>query len=970
MRTCLSILIVFLFSFSGFAGSNIHHNDDPLLKTFIENIKRLPDEVYQSELRNQPAWKNFRNQHGMWYVTFNEENAKPHRAYGKPIPMSNSGDAVSTALNFINTHLKEFNVPVKELNLISNIRSAKYHQVHFNQVHDNLEVLFSRSSIKLTPAYEVVMYSLDVYNDIDISTNPSISLASANAFASAGVSDVTSIENGALKILPVPSYRKNVYHLVYEIMVKNRNADGIPAHYYTLVDANNGEILYRHNEVSHVAGSGGTTINASGTVLENGFLNPSSVEGLPYLKMTENGNTHYADDLGVFTLSLTGPVTGNFTLEGLYCEVFTSNAMPSMTQTINNGVANNLLFDNNANDRELNAYRHVNIVHDYMKSFFPTFTAMDNPMETNIDLTSGTCNAFYSGDLNFYAAGGGCNATALLWDVIYHEYGHGINSQYYNANGGSWSNGAMGEGYADVWGLGITEEPELGIGFFTNNSGIRRYDINPKVYPADLIGEVHADGEIIAGAWWDLGQNFGNTQQMMTLFASTYDALITGANGNEGQVFTDILLEALFQDDNDGNLNNGTPNIVDITSAFAAHGITLLTNADLVHTDVLASVQNAPIMIDATLSNVMFPWYLNAVVGYYQINGTGPWTQFTLNNTGGYNYQGSIPGQPQGTIVSYYLALEDINNALTQIRPGNANSADPNIPYYILVDFTQIQLEDFDNYQSFWMEGLASDDATTGQWLVDAPIASYLNNGGTPSGMVQPDYQHTNGGLLCAVTGNAGPGDPAGTDDIDGGKTTLVSPSFDLSQSTDPAFSYYRWYSNDQGATPGTDFWQVAVSGDGVNWVDVENTKVSDHSWRRFVFKPADYITLTSNVSVRFIGEDANDGSLVEALVDDFILYDALYTGIEDATTVYHLNAFPIPATNQVTLNWNQLNSDDLSLNITNQLGQLVFTESLKNVSVGEKKHLINTSSFDNGLYSINVISGKSTQSIKMSIIK
>ena len=32
---------------------------------------------------------------------------------------------------------------------------------------------------------------------------------------------------------------------------------------------------------------------------------------------------------------------------------------------------------------------------------------------------------------------------------------------------------------------------------------VRRYDQDRKVYPQDLVGEVHADGEIIAGAFWD-----------------------------------------------------------------------------------------------------------------------------------------------------------------------------------------------------------------------------------------------------------------------------------------------------------------------------------------------------------------------------------------------------------------------------------------------------------------------------------
>ncbi|NNC86200.1 MAG: T9SS type A sorting domain-containing protein, partial [Bacteroidia bacterium] len=302
--------------------------------------------------------------------------------------------------------------------------------------------------------------------------------------------------------------------------------------------------------------------------------------------------------------------------------------------------------------------------------------------------------------------------------------------------------------------------------------------------------------------------------------------------------------------------------------------------------------------------------------------------------------------------------------------PGNANLADPNIPYFVMVDFTELLTEDFDNYQGFWSEGVAGDDATTGQWLVDAPIPSYLTNGNPPTGMVQPDFQHTVGGLLCAVTGNAGPGQPAGTDDIDDGKTTLISPDYDLSQSTEPAFSYYRWYSNNQGSTPSTDFWQVAVSGDGVNWVDVENTLVSDHSWRRFAFKVSDYITPTATTSVRFIGEDANDGSLVEALVDDFVLYDAIYTGIDDVNTVYHLTAYPIPASDFVTLNWNQRSKDNLEMNITNQLGQVVYSEVLSKVNEGEQKHTIDTSSLQPGIYYVNVLSGKSTKTVKLSIIK
>ncbi len=147
----------------------------------------------------------------------------------------------------------------------------------------------------------------------------------------------------------------------------------------------------------------------------------------------------------------------------------------------------------------------MNRIHDHCKSWMPTFTGMDFQLTTNIDLTSGDCNAFYDGSsINFYAIGNGCNATSLLSDVVFHEYGHGINDNYYQSQSSFFFNGAVGEGYADYWGISLGNSPVVGVGFYTDNEdGIRRYDTERKVYPQDIVGEVHADGEIIMGAWYD-----------------------------------------------------------------------------------------------------------------------------------------------------------------------------------------------------------------------------------------------------------------------------------------------------------------------------------------------------------------------------------------------------------------------------------------------------------------------------------
>ena len=59
----------------------------------------------------------------------------------------------------------------------------------------------------------------------------------------------------------------------------------------------------------------------------------------------------------------------------------------------------------------------------------------------------------------------------------------------------------------------------------------------------------------------------------------------------------------------------------------------------------------------------------------------------------------------------------------------------------------------------------------------------------------------------------------------------------------------------------------------------------SDKSWRRFAFRVADYVSLTNQVRVKFIASDSthlgqylDGGSLIEAAVDDFALYEEVNT--------------------------------------------------------------------------------------------
>ncbi len=621
--TLCSLLLAATVSNVFATSGDILYNHDPLIKTFITNIKRLPDASYQEELKQSQAWQHFIQANGNWYVTFNEENQKPHRAVGAPIPVVNMGTPAQTALSFLQNSLSEFNIPIADLRLRNAPVSNKYQYVNFYQVYNGLEVLWSNATVKMTLSNGVMLWGLDVYNDIQMNIVPALNAQAAINAATNGIPSAISsaVVNPDLKILPVPALHKNNYHLVYEVTVETKDAGNIPAKYYTLIDANTGEVLYRHNNVSHASA---TDVNVNANVYTTNSYNPSVLMPMKNLQIVA-GSTVYTDSLGNYGFSFTSPTSATLQLAGLWSIVNTNGVTPTMNVTLNPG-NDTVSFNSNATIEELTAYYSVNIVHDYQKIFFPLFTGLDNPLPTNVDLTTGTCNAFYDGSaINFYAADAtfmqpmSCVRPLLPFLMFV-----SMNTVMASMINFTSRRAALSETVPWVkdmlipgrWALRLTLSSD--IGFYANDpiGYVRRYDINKKVYPQDLVGEVHADGEIIAGSWWDVGENFGDHQQMIGLYSQTFYATLTAPDGQEGVLYNDILIEALTDDDNDGNLANGTPHYCQITSAFAIHGLTVSGISSVInHTEIISAAPLAPIVVNASVPNISAGTTVN---GYYR----------------------------------------------------------------------------------------------------------------------------------------------------------------------------------------------------------------------------------------------------------------------------------------------------------------------------------------------------------------
>lgn len=1000
----ISTSIFVLFSVFSFAGGNVHESRSPYEKTFIKDSKRLPDKIFQAELRESPHWKKFLNRNGNWWVIFNEENQKPHRAYGSPIATTGN-NAEDRARNFINTELADFRIPNSELVLQGITENAKHRFVNFVQVHNGVKVLESRLTVKLTMDNKVIMFGSDVYSDIQINTVPSISSNAAATFAMAGINEVitSAVVNPELAILPIGENKANVYHLVYMVRVQTVDAEGIPSDFYTLIDAVSGFVLYRQNMVMHFHGEKGeneedhkqvmmpppgidVTVNAN--LYTTHSYNPATTELMPNLFFTIGASNFNTDLTGFSGTGITGPQSATFWLEGLWCDVRTNNITPSQTTTLADGV--NTFTFTAGNIQQRSAYRSVNVVHDHCVAVLPSFTGMNIMLPTNVDLTTGNCNAFYNGiSINFYALANGCTSFATIADVVYHEYGHGINNTFYQAGGSNFQNGAMNEGYADFWAFSITENPIVGQGTSTTNpaSNIRRYDINKKVYPVDIVGEVHSDGEIIAGAWWDTYLNLGNDMATtLDLFAGAYPGFQAATfNGNEGQAFTDVLIDVLQYDDDDADLTNGTPNGTAIVDAFALHGIILISNARLNHSPVSFANGSTTIPITANLI-LNFPYtdYLQDVLFYYRIN-NGTYTTSSMTNVSGNTYTIDIPGQPDGTLISYYMAAQDINGFLTAVTPIGANLPDPNLPYYILVGY---QLEktddvgDFLNQLGNWQTGIVGDNNTTGHWEANIPVGSFYTAGDT-STSVNPHYQHTPGGEICFVTGNApSPTDALGLNDVDGGHTTLLSATIDMSGYANPTVTYYRWYINNppSGANPNADWWQVMISNNnGTSWTYIENTKTSQRGWRRNAFRVSDYITPTATMRIKFIasdsvrlGQNLDGGSLVEAGVDDIQLWDNINSNSVEEALVDGMQFFvmPNPSDGLVNIVFDLAVNNDVDVIVSDITGKQVMTLNLKDLIPGLTHRRLDFSELNNGVYHITLIIEGKTYTRKVILAK
>jgi len=227
----------------------------------------------------------------------------------------------------------------------------------------------------------------------------------------------------------------------------------------------------------------------------------------------------------------------------------------------------------------------------------------------------------------------------------------------------------------------------------------------------------------------------------------------------------------------------------------------------------------------------------------------------------GNQFDAVFPPFTCGTNVAYYFSGTTTNN-ITWREPSTAPAA----TFQAVAASGQTVLVNDDlEANTGWTVGDPTDTATTGIWTRVDPVGT----------AAQPENDHTpDPATMCFVTGQGIVGGGLGDNNVDGGQTTVISPTFDGSQ-PNSIVSYWRWFSNDAGASPNEDSFVIDVSNDnGATWTNAEivgpSGSETSGGWFFHQFVIADVITPSSTMKMRFIAADLLNGSIVEAAVDDF----------------------------------------------------------------------------------------------------
>ena len=455
---------------------------------------------------------------GRLAVSWNKRTGTPESIFGKlSRPMGDPSEMTARRFLAENAQLFKMRGETDDLDLARSFESPLGEHFVFEQRYQGVPVYGAQAAVHFNRAGEVVAVNNTYQPGIALeSVEPQLSRFSAFTRANAALGRNRLSQFSAN--LVVYSFNDS-FLLAWQVIIPT---DGRT--WEMFVDAQSGELLGEPRDTNRYVNGAGQVfvVNAIVATRDN--------------SLRDNDDAASAVPAQAYSIVTLQGLVGNGFLDGPF-------ASSSKTKKRAFNAANNFIFDRSDDGfSETMGYYYL----DYAQRYIQTlgFTGVNNRQQVFSVNRYKQDNSFYSTNSTEITLGLGGVDDAEDADVIVHEYGHSIQDNQVPGFGSSLEAGSMGEGFGDYWAGSVGAQFSGGFqdtclaewdatSYSTSNPPcLRRLD-GTKHYPENVVGEVHADGEIWSAALWQIRQAVGAGNADKAILTAHF-LLTPGASFNQG----------------------------------------------------------------------------------------------------------------------------------------------------------------------------------------------------------------------------------------------------------------------------------------------------------------------------------------------------------------------------------------------------------------------------------------------------
>jgi len=805
MKTLLSVLFTVFFVFGSVYGYESGEE-------FFAADRAKAESAYKSLRMTHPQARTYKM------------NGRVSKVYGTALETGSSPE--NSAQKFVDNYAEIFSADRADLTAGSLLRDGqkvipmmydkvtgryKFKLVYYRQERQGIPVFGAdlRVLVRNEAGYPVVLASsaLRSLNEYMPLNKASVSFDQAKFAARREVPSLDKFSDQEVVIWAGYNDKDEIPRTAVSLIGFNDQAE----RWQFVVDAETGEVLYKEDLIifEDIAG------NVQGNVTQGEGAEQCEVEAnepFRYARVNVGTTQTYTDENGDYLLSNggTSPVTVQTRPQGQWFQVYnyTGTDLVVSRSVTPPGPGNLVLNYENTSESvraQVNAYVEANVIRDMVLTWNPSFPTMmdtDFPIYTNRTDFYCPANAWYDpGDvsLNFCSSSGSYPNTA--WSsVIHHEYGHHL------VDAAGSGQGQYGEGFGDCMSVVLADSPDLGLGFYGDcNTPLRTAD-NSYQYPCT--SDIHDCAQLLSGCIWDVRNALvGSEPNYLEVLQNLTVNSVLLHTGD--QITPQITIDFLTLDDDDADLDNGTPHWFAICAGFDAHNMDCPELSPIWFSYPNGFPENVEPGVDNTFQVQVNASGDTPVPGtgmfHYSINGA-PYSSVLMTELSSNLYEATFPSVTCGDTLEWYVTADAVGFGEWADPPGAPITVfNPTVATSVLVAFD----DDFETDMGWTISG--------GQWQRGTPTG-----GGGSYGEPDPSgaYEGSN------VMGYNLNGDY--TNNMP--ERHVTSPMIDCTDLTNTTLKFQRWLGVER---PLYDHAYIRISTNGTSWTTIwENDDyVTDDSW-------------------------------------------------------------------------------------------------------------------------------------------